>query len=213
MKVAVSNPGKSPMYVNGVMIAGGETRHFDETELPPALRPHGAPAAAAATADPVDELLAKPVAEILQAAATMTREEINALGEREDAKGPDARSELLAGLSREILRCIEDDDQEADRRRAADAAARAEAEAAEIAQAHARMAAEADAAALVEVQAKIAAAAAISSRPEKEVLAAIAGADFELVERLAELELGRAKARNKVLDALDARRSAVADAG
>lgn len=39
MRIPVHNPSAMPIYVHGAMILPGETRHFDESDVPPHMRP------------------------------------------------------------------------------------------------------------------------------------------------------------------------------
>ncbi len=57
-KIPVKNNGKNPLPVAGAMILPGETRHFEEQEVPPHLRPSAAgPEKTDPPADPVLALL------------------------------------------------------------------------------------------------------------------------------------------------------------
>lgn len=98
MKIGVENKGASPMYVAGVMIPGGETRHFDEAELPPELRPGAQPADELPPPDPLGEILQRSVRDILAGLDALSDDDIDALIDREEAtKQP--RKTLLAGLA------------------------------------------------------------------------------------------------------------------
>lgn len=103
MKISVENKGASAMYVAGVMIPAGETRHFDEHELPPELRP--APEAEAGQEEDEDELagiLAGKVGEILAGLAVLSAEEVTALLAREEAAAK-PRKTLVEGLQAALM--------------------------------------------------------------------------------------------------------------
>lgn len=91
------------MYVHGLMIAAGETRHIDEQFLPSYLRP--APAARApepAPADPLAELRAQPVKKIAGQLDGLSSEQIEALRAAE-ASAETPRQTLLAAIDEELL--------------------------------------------------------------------------------------------------------------
>lgn len=84
-RIPITNHGASMMYVGAVMIPAGETRVFEEGQLPPHLRSPKAPAAEPAP-EPDDRL------EILElSVANFTRH----LGERDETGAPYASDEDL----------------------------------------------------------------------------------------------------------------------
>ncbi len=202
MKVPVHNASKSPMYIAGRMVAPGETRHFEENEVPHKYRPQAAAEVVDAPAgDAIDQLLAKPLAEILEAVKTMSKEEVNALGEREHAKGDAADKELIGRLSEVMLAKIQTEQEAEDLAReqaAAEARAKADAEAARLAEEEAKRLA-GDAAA------KHAALAELQGKPVKEIVPALAALSAEDLTTLEALEKAQGEyARKGVLEAISA---------
>lgn len=107
MKIPIENKGKSPIYVAGVMIPDGETRHFDIEQLPPEYRPQqeAAPAPVPAPASPLEEILRAPVKTVLAGVDALTLEALQALLELEQgAEKP--RSTLVGALQAEVLERI-----------------------------------------------------------------------------------------------------------
>lgn len=97
--IGVENKSASPMYVAGVMIPAGETRHFEDAALPPEYR--AAPAGEVvppAPADPLAVILAGSVREIVAGADALSDAEIDALIEREE-QAAKPRKTLLAELA------------------------------------------------------------------------------------------------------------------
>lgn len=83
-KIPVHNPSMMPMYVGSTMILPGETRHFDEQDVPHHLRPQKEEQAAAPVIDdPFAELLKGTVKDVVVALAGMTTADIEQLGELE----------------------------------------------------------------------------------------------------------------------------------
>lgn len=109
MKIPVHNKGDSPMYVAGRMIPPGETEHFEESALPPEMRPQGAPAAETeAPADALAELLKNKVAEVAAAlpglsSADLARLDLLEMGAEKPRKG------VLEAIAAEGLRRATDD--------------------------------------------------------------------------------------------------------
>lgn len=64
MRVPIENTGLMPLYVAGVMIPPGETRHFDDDQLPPEFRQPSAEAEAPPALDPLLDILAMKVADV-----------------------------------------------------------------------------------------------------------------------------------------------------
>jgi hypothetical protein len=67
-RIPVLNNTAMPMYVAGMMIPPGETRHFDAEQVPAHLRPVAVEAEAEADAwvDPLEALVAKSVKAIIE---------------------------------------------------------------------------------------------------------------------------------------------------
>jgi len=105
-KIPVTNNTKRTMFVHGIMIPGGETRHIDENDVPLHLRP--APAnveeekPAAPAADPLAELATRPVKEITAAMQELSTESLERLRVIEEASDT-PRKTLLAAIDEEIL--------------------------------------------------------------------------------------------------------------
>lgn len=104
MRVPVENKGKMPIYVAGVMIPPGEIRHFEDDMLPPEFR---APAVAeeAIEMDPLVELLAMNVAQVVLGLAALTDEELARL-EVLESEGKQ-RKGVAEGIAEEMLRRAE----------------------------------------------------------------------------------------------------------
>lgn len=107
-EVPITNHGKTLMFVNNVAIPPGETKIFDESELPPHLRPAKAPTPL--PAEPEDrllELLDGNVSDIVAAIAErgedgtpmLSDDELIRLGEAE-ANGK-TRKSLMEALNKE----------------------------------------------------------------------------------------------------------------
>lgn len=97
--IGVENKSASPMYVAGVMIPAGETRHFEDAALPPEYR--AAPAGGVvppAPADPLAVILAGSVREIVAGVDALSNAEIGALFMLEELAAK-PRKTLLAELA------------------------------------------------------------------------------------------------------------------
>ena len=102
MKIPVSNTSAMPIYVGAAMIPPGETRHFDEQDVPHHLRPAPvAEAAPQAPADPLAELLKGNVAAVVAALPDLTDADVERLGELEQAG--QARKGVLSAVAEELL--------------------------------------------------------------------------------------------------------------
>lgn len=106
MKVPVHNPNKHPIWVGGQMVPPGETRHFEELDLPAAYRPkppEPEPLPAAVTPEAlVAELLDKTAKDVIEALAGL---DDAMLGQAETAeKAGKARVTVLQAISAEILK-------------------------------------------------------------------------------------------------------------
>lgn len=102
MKIPVSNTTAMPMYVGATMIPPGETFHFDEEVVPHHLRPAPAEEAAAdVPLDPLADILSGTVPTITAALADLTIEQIERLGDLEQAG--QARKGVLSAVSEVLL--------------------------------------------------------------------------------------------------------------
>jgi hypothetical protein len=102
MKIPVENKTKMPIYVGSYMIAPGETRHFDEEDVPEHLRPAAdAPVEVAAPTDPLAELLDGNVATVIAALTDLSLEDIERIGDLEQAGL--ARKGVLSAVAEELL--------------------------------------------------------------------------------------------------------------
>lgn len=101
-KIPVTNDTKMPIYVAGLMIPAGETRHFDLDQVPPHLRPQPAAPAPAAPADPLAELLKRKVVDVVSAIPALSDDDLQRLGDLEQTGA--ARKTLLGALAEELLK-------------------------------------------------------------------------------------------------------------
>lgn len=93
MKIPVTNAGSGPMFVGALMVAPGETRLFEESEVPAHLKPQPeAPAAPQKPADPAEarkgelaELLEHKVADVAATFENLNDADLAVLGELETA--------------------------------------------------------------------------------------------------------------------------------
>lgn len=114
MKHPVTNQTAMPIYVAGLMIPPGETRHFDIEQIPPEFRP--APAVTAPQAEqlppnPLADLAAHNAAEIIENLSDLSSDDLAALMKiEEDGR---ARKTVLAAISAEHLKRVSDDPNEA----------------------------------------------------------------------------------------------------
>jgi hypothetical protein len=115
-KIPVHNPGAMAMYVAGLMIPPGETRHFDEDLVPLHLRPAPVEPEPEAPVDALADLVTGTVKEVSAAVPGLSDEDLSRLGELEQAKGDAARKGVLSAIAEETLK-------RADAKTAADAAA------------------------------------------------------------------------------------------
>lgn len=102
MKIPVHNKSAMPIYVGAAMVLPGETRHFDEQEVPHHLRP--APVEEEQvedTKDPLAELLLCNVKEVTAALAGLSTAEVERLGELEQTG--QARKGVLSAVGELLL--------------------------------------------------------------------------------------------------------------
>ena len=108
MKIPVTNSGRTAMYVGAAMIPAGETRHFEEAEVPHHLRPKpDVTEEPAAPADKIADLSKKPAREIIEQIAQLSNEQLDRLSALEQAKGSKARSSLLSAIAEAVLQRAE----------------------------------------------------------------------------------------------------------
>src|SRR5690606_29909912 len=79
MKITVHNPGSTPMAVGACYVLPGESRTFDESEVPAHLKPQPMDAEPADVADPVADLQKKPVKEIMAALPALSDDDLKRL--------------------------------------------------------------------------------------------------------------------------------------
>lgn len=107
-KVSVTNSNAMPIYVGAQMIPAGETRHFDEDQVPENLRP--VPEEAAPIAAPLDGMQALSegkVSDITAALPSLSDADLERLGEIEQTKGDAARKTLLSAIAEETIKRAE----------------------------------------------------------------------------------------------------------
>lgn len=102
-KIPVSNTTAMPIYVAGLMIPPGETRHFDAAQVPAEYRPVLPPVVAAAPPDPLDDLLGHSVKDVVARLPELSDTDLERLGDLEQAKGDDARKTLLGAIAEAML--------------------------------------------------------------------------------------------------------------
>lgn len=103
-KIAVSNNTKGIWWVAGQMVPAGETRHFDLEQVPEHMRPKADTPAVVEPAepDPIGELQAKSINDVMEMVPALTDAELVQLREREAAV-LSPRTTLLAKLDKEVL--------------------------------------------------------------------------------------------------------------
>lgn len=106
MQVPIENKGSMPIYVGGMMIPAGETRHFSEDDLPPEFR-SSAPVVQDDLADPFAEILDGNVHEVTGALDLLNREWLVRL-EAMELAGKN-RKGVLAAIAEEMLRRANND--------------------------------------------------------------------------------------------------------
>ncbi|HLP97483.1 MAG TPA: hypothetical protein VK149_03460 [Sideroxyarcus sp.] len=101
-KIPVHNKTAMPMYVGATMILPGETRHFDEHEVPHHLRQkQEEEQSAPALNNPLADLLKGSVAEVVAALAGMNAADIERVGDLEQ-QGK-ARKGILSAIAEKLL--------------------------------------------------------------------------------------------------------------
>lgn len=108
MRIPVTNNTQMPIYVGAYMIPPGETRDFDESQVPAHLRP--APPAPEPEAPPAEDPLAaireQSVADIVELLPALSDDELARLGDLEQIQA-NPRKTLLAALAEEQLKRAE----------------------------------------------------------------------------------------------------------
>lgn len=101
MKIPVSNNTAMPIYVGAAMIPAGETRHFEEQDVPHHLRPVQEAAPVDEPVDPLVTLLESNVGDVVAALPELSRADVERLGELEQAG--QARKGVLSGIAENLL--------------------------------------------------------------------------------------------------------------
>lgn len=102
-KIPITNDSAMPIYVHGVMIPPGETRHFNASDVQAQFRPQPTPEEQSEPANPLLELLQGKVADITALLGGMSEEEIGDIETLENAaKNP--RKSLLEAIGAERLK-------------------------------------------------------------------------------------------------------------
>ena len=102
MQVPIENKGAMPIYVGGMMIPPGETRHFAEEDLPPEYRRSAAPPVADVE-DPIDALLQGKVSEVIDGLSVLSDDFLARLEARE-ADGKARKGVLEAIVAERLVR-------------------------------------------------------------------------------------------------------------
>lgn len=109
--IPVTNNTAMPIYVGAEMVPAGETRLFHEWLVPEHLKPAPeAPAEAAAEDAPPDvvaELSEKPAKDVIAGIEALTDEQLERLGDLEQARGDKVRTTVLAAIAEANLKRAE----------------------------------------------------------------------------------------------------------
>lgn len=105
MKIPVHNPSAMPIYVHGAMILPGETRHFDEQDVPTHLRPKPVAEAEPEQAPPclMAQLRALGVKDCIEAFPDLADDDLAELEALENAEAT-PRKTLIAAIAEEKLK-------------------------------------------------------------------------------------------------------------
>ncbi|SFW39528.1 hypothetical protein [Nitrosovibrio sp. Nv17] len=110
MRVPVHNSGKLPIYVGACIVLPGETRHFDERDVPAQfLPPPPEPESienSVPSPDPLAELLQGKVPEIVAALPALSQADLDQLGQLEQLSAA-PRKGVLSAVAEEILKRAE----------------------------------------------------------------------------------------------------------
>ena len=102
MRKSIPNPTLMPIYVNGTMIPPGESRDFDEADLPPEHRAPETPPAEDLPPDPLVELVKTSVKVIVAGFETLSDEDLARLqGIEQEGQN---RKSLLEAIAAEQLK-------------------------------------------------------------------------------------------------------------
>lgn len=115
MRKAIENKTMMPLFVAGVMIPPGETRHFEDDQIPPEHREPETAAAPEPEADLMAELAAKNAATVIAALEGLSSEDLARL-QLIEADGK-ARKTVMEGIAAEGLKraqSVLDADKDAD---------------------------------------------------------------------------------------------------
>lgn len=104
--IPVTNSGENTLFVLGVMIPPGETRHFPESQLPPEHKPAAETEAVEPVASPLDEISAMPISKLELGLPDLSDDELAQLEALENAKEK-PRQGALAVIVAERLRRAE----------------------------------------------------------------------------------------------------------
>lgn len=111
MKIPVHNPSAMPIYVHGAMILPGETRHFDEQDVPSHLRPQPVDEAEPEQAPPslMAQLRTLGVKDCIEAFPDLADDDLVELETLENAEA-NPRKTLIAAIVEEKLKRAADDE-------------------------------------------------------------------------------------------------------
>lgn len=106
MKIPVHNPTKMPIYVGATMIVPGETRHFDEQDVPTHLKPKPAEAEDEPEQAPLSlmaQLRVRGVKDCIEAFPALADDDLAELESLENAEAA-PRKTLIAAIAEEKLK-------------------------------------------------------------------------------------------------------------
>lgn len=109
MKYPVTNNGNSLMFIGSTVIPPGETKHFPLDELPAEFRPAVQDAPPENPPNALDELLALSVNDIVAKFGVTKTEDLEKIGELEQA-AEKPRKSLLTKIAEELLKRAADQD-------------------------------------------------------------------------------------------------------
>lgn len=102
MRKAIENKTLMPIFVNGVMIPPGETRHFEDDQIPPEHRDEAPLPEPEVPVDPMAELAAKNAATVLSSLESLSADDLARL-QLIEMEGK-ARKTVLEGIAAEGLK-------------------------------------------------------------------------------------------------------------
>lgn len=103
MRVPIENKGQMPIYVAGVMIPPGETRHFEEDQIPQEFRQPAESEQQDALADPLLSILEANTAAVTVGLPTLSDEDLARL-EALEAEGKNRKGVLSAIAAEKLAR-------------------------------------------------------------------------------------------------------------